>query len=87
MAGALDGLRVIDMTSVVMGPTATGFFEEYDHPTEGKLLMARGPKNWSKTPPTVRQHAPRLGENTVEILTEIGYSEEEARKIAGGEDS
>jgi crotonobetainyl-CoA:carnitine CoA-transferase CaiB-like acyl-CoA transferase len=66
---------------------ATGFFEECDHPSEGKLLMTRGPKNWSKTPPTIRRHAPRLGENTVEILTEIGYSAQDARKIAGEEDS
>jgi crotonobetainyl-CoA:carnitine CoA-transferase CaiB-like acyl-CoA transferase len=62
---------------------ATGFFEESDHPTEGTLLMMRGPKNWSKTPPSIRRHAPRLGENTVEILTEIGYSAQDARKIAG----
>jgi crotonobetainyl-CoA:carnitine CoA-transferase CaiB-like acyl-CoA transferase len=62
---------------------ATGFFEECDHPTEGKLLMTRGPKNWSKTPPAISRHAPRLGENTVEILTEIGYCEQDARKIAG----
>ena len=62
---------------------ATGFFEDYDHPTEGSLLMTRGPKNWSKTPPEVRRPAPRLGENTVEVLTEIGYPQEEARKIAG----
>jgi crotonobetainyl-CoA:carnitine CoA-transferase CaiB-like acyl-CoA transferase len=43
--------------------------------------MTRGPKNWSKTPPRVRRAAPLLGENTAEVLT--GYSEEEARKIAG----
>jgi crotonobetainyl-CoA:carnitine CoA-transferase CaiB-like acyl-CoA transferase len=49
--------------------------------------MTRGQKNWSKTPPTIRRHAPRLGENTVEILTEIGYSGEDARKIAGRDDS
>ena len=29
MAGALDGLRVIDMTSVVMGPTATQLLGDY----------------------------------------------------------
>ena len=29
MAGALEGLRVIDMTSVVMGPTATQLLGDY----------------------------------------------------------
>jgi crotonobetainyl-CoA:carnitine CoA-transferase CaiB-like acyl-CoA transferase len=61
---------------------ATGFFEESEHPTEGRLLVARGPKSWSRTPPQIRRPAPRLGEDTAEVLTEIGYSEEDARKIA-----
>ena len=29
---------------------ATGFFEEFDHPTEGKLLMTRGPKELVEDP-------------------------------------
>ena len=45
--------------------------------------MMRGPKNWSKTPPRIRRPAPRLSENSAEVLTEIGYPEQEARKIAG----
>jgi crotonobetainyl-CoA:carnitine CoA-transferase CaiB-like acyl-CoA transferase len=63
---------------------ATGFFAESDHPTEGRLLIARGPRNWSKTPPQIRRPAPSLGQDTAEVLTEIGYSEEDVRKIAGG---
>jgi crotonobetainyl-CoA:carnitine CoA-transferase CaiB-like acyl-CoA transferase len=61
---------------------ATGFFEESQHPTEGRLLVARGPTNWSRTPPQIRRPAPRLGQDTAEVLTEIGYSEKDARKIA-----
>jgi crotonobetainyl-CoA:carnitine CoA-transferase CaiB-like acyl-CoA transferase len=60
---------------------ATGFFEESEHPTEGRLLIARGPKSLSRTPPQIRRPAPRLGEDTADILTELGYSEEDARKI------
>jgi crotonobetainyl-CoA:carnitine CoA-transferase CaiB-like acyl-CoA transferase len=83
----IPATRLHTLESIFEDPhlRATGFFEEYEHPTEGTLLMARGPKNWSKTPPQVRRRQPRLGENGVEVLTEIGYSEEEARKIAGGD--
>src|SRR5260370_21608975 len=61
---------------------ATGFFEESDHPTESRLLMARGPRNWSQTPPQIRRPPPGLGENTPEVLAKIGYSEEDARTSA-----
>jgi len=63
---------------------ATGFFQHSEHPTEGTLLTARGPANWSKTPPQINRPAPRLGEHTVEVLTEVGYSVEQAEKIAAG---
>ena len=61
---------------------ATGFFERTEHPTEGTLLTVRGPANWSKTPPQLRRPAPHLGENTVEVLGELGYSAERAHAIA-----
>jgi crotonobetainyl-CoA:carnitine CoA-transferase CaiB-like acyl-CoA transferase len=60
----------------------TGFFERTEHPTEGTLLTVRGPANWSKTPPELRRPAPHLGEHTVEVLEEIGYSEADAQKVA-----
>lgn len=61
---------------------ATGFFQTTEHPTEGPLLTALGPANWSKTPPALHRHAPGLGEHTVEVLTELGYDKEAASKIA-----
>ena len=53
-----------------------GFWKEYDHPTEGKLKMPGFPANFSKTPATIRKHAPKLGEHTIEILKEAGISDE-----------
>ena len=50
---------------------AVGFWHEIDHPSEGRLRMPRHPVNYSRTPASVRRHAPQLGEHTEEILEEI----------------
>ncbi|MBM3344949.1 MAG: CoA transferase [Betaproteobacteria bacterium] len=49
----------------------TGFWKTVDHPTEGKLRMTGIPIRFSKTPGSIRRHAPALGEHTDEILDEI----------------
>jgi crotonobetainyl-CoA:carnitine CoA-transferase CaiB-like acyl-CoA transferase len=61
---------------------ATGFFELHDHPAVGKVRMTRPPTKFSKTPAAIRRHAPRLGENSREILDEAGYEENEIAALA-----
>jgi crotonobetainyl-CoA:carnitine CoA-transferase CaiB-like acyl-CoA transferase len=46
---------------------AVGFWDETDHPTEGRLRVTRPPGTWSKTPPEVRLPAPTLGQHSAEI--------------------
>jgi len=53
----------------------SGFWEEYEHPTEGKVKMSRPPVTFSRSPASIRRLAPRLGEQTAEVLVEAGYSE------------
>jgi crotonobetainyl-CoA:carnitine CoA-transferase CaiB-like acyl-CoA transferase len=54
---------------------AVGFWQEVDHPTEGRLRMTRYPVTFSKTPADVRRLPPRLGEHTTEILRETGMQQ------------
>ena len=56
---------------------ATNFFELHDHPVAGKIRMTRPPTKFSKTPAAITRHAPRLGENSREILGEAGFGEKE----------
>jgi crotonobetainyl-CoA:carnitine CoA-transferase CaiB-like acyl-CoA transferase len=51
---------------------ATGFWQTYEHPTEGTLRMPSFPVNFGSTPASIHRHAPRLGEHTEEVLREAG---------------
>ncbi len=54
-----------------------GFFKWIDHPSEGKIRTMGIPTRWSDSEPSVRRHAPLLGENTAEVLADAGYSQAE----------
>ena len=57
------------------------FFRKIKHPSEGDLLIPdTGIKINNKSLP-IRKHQPSLGENSVEILKEIGYDDLEIKKI------
>ena len=47
---------------------AVGFWEDYEHPTEGRLRCARYPGTWSRTQPQTRRLAPNLGEHRAQFL-------------------
>ncbi|AEG92503.1 formyl-coenzyme A transferase (Formyl-CoA transferase)-like protein [Ramlibacter tataouinensis TTB310] len=65
---------------------ATGFIREVEHPTEGALRTPACPTRWSATPPPADlAPAPGLGEQSVAVLEEAGYSRAEiARLLASG---
>jgi len=47
---------------------AVKMFSEMEHPTEGRVKVARFPVKFSRTPASIRCLAPNLGEHTEEIL-------------------
>ncbi len=60
---------------------AVGFWQDFDHPTEGKLKMPGFPAKFSKTPASIRKHAPNFGEHSLEILAEAGIDEETIKQM------
>jgi crotonobetainyl-CoA:carnitine CoA-transferase CaiB-like acyl-CoA transferase len=60
---------------------AVGLVQFIDHPTEGALRVAGPAASWSKTPPSIRQYPPRLGEHGGEILREAGFSDGEIEAL------
>jgi len=55
---------------------ASGYWQEMDHPTEGRLRMCSPPINFSRTPASIRSVPPLLGQHSVEVLLEAGISRE-----------
>lgn len=54
-----------------------GFFEWREHPTEGRVRMMRLPNKWSCGTRKDWNPAPKLGQQSVEILKEIGLDDAE----------
>lgn len=61
--------------------TETRYFEPYQHPVEGDVVVPAIPAWFSRSPPNVHRPWPRLGEHTKEILAEAGYSAAEIEAI------
>jgi len=63
---------------------ANGIVVETCHPHAGPLRQTRQPARFSATPPEYRYGAPRLGENTRAVLSEIGYDAVEIAAMLAG---
>ena len=61
---------------------ATNFIVDENHPTEGKLKSTVIPTHFSKSPGSIKRHAPVLGEHSVEVLSEGGFNRDEINSLA-----
>jgi benzylsuccinate CoA-transferase BbsF subunit len=63
-----------------------GLMQWVEHPLSGKRLMAGPPWRFSKTPASIRQPAPLLGQHNHYVLNELlGMSEEEIQRLVDEE--
>jgi crotonobetainyl-CoA:carnitine CoA-transferase CaiB-like acyl-CoA transferase len=60
---------------------AIGFFKHVQHPSVGKIRMMAISGRWSESVPTITRHAPELGEQSCEILREIGYDDDKITQL------
>ncbi|MFY3336022.1 CoA transferase, partial [Achromobacter xylosoxidans] len=54
---------------------ATGFVQQQDHPTEGRLRTPAPLGRYQGTPTAIRRPAPTLGQHSREVLAEAGYDD------------
>ncbi len=60
---------------------AGGFWQEHEHPTEGRLRLSTLPIRFGEGLSGIRRPAPLLGEHSTEILGEIGYTPEAIERL------
>jgi crotonobetainyl-CoA:carnitine CoA-transferase CaiB-like acyl-CoA transferase len=77
---------VYDYDDLVADPQVkhNGSFIEIDHPTEGKLKLPGIPIHYSESPGSIRYHHPAVGEQSVDVLREIGFAEKEIEALGAG---
>ena len=61
---------------------SVGFWQNFEHPTEGTLRLTSNAITMSASPPSIARLPPRLGEHSMEILQELGYPPEEIRALS-----
>ncbi|MDA3038275.1 MAG: CoA transferase [Actinomycetota bacterium] len=74
-ANSIPMSPVLDLPDAAADPhlAAVGLFEPENHPSEGHYRNVAEPVRYEHAPAGLRRHAPRLGQHTIEVLTEVGF--------------
>ena len=74
---------VLDRESVLVDAQVVhnGILTESQHPTAGRSIVPRSPARFSETDPGVKGPAPGKGQDTDDVLAELGYSLSDVAKL------
>jgi CoA:oxalate CoA-transferase len=62
---------------------ANNFFAEIHHPVAGQMKLVTTPVKFCQNPASLRVPAPEVGQQTEEILLELGYSRDDITQLKG----
>jgi crotonobetainyl-CoA:carnitine CoA-transferase CaiB-like acyl-CoA transferase len=79
----IPSARVTSLEDLLDDPhlEAVDFWDAHDHPSEGPLRLPRSAISFGATPTATRRPAPRLGQHTIECLSEAGMTDNEVQAL------
>jgi crotonobetainyl-CoA:carnitine CoA-transferase CaiB-like acyl-CoA transferase len=82
--GGIPAAPVNSVEAALQDPVVVerGMVVEQDHPVIGRVRSLGSPVKLSRTPPTMRSAPPLLGEHTVDVLSDLGFSADEIADMA-----
>ena len=58
-----------------------GLFQATEHPSEGPMVAIRPTTLFARTPASIRNPAPKLGQDTDAVLREAGFTQGELQAL------
>jgi len=77
---------ILDVTQMHEDPQALArqMVTVVDHPVAGEVKTLGAPVKFHGTPGGVKRAAPQLGQHSLQVLMEVGYSRSDVQKLVDG---